>query len=39
MTTVAKEKGLQWLEDVDQGLAESKKSGKAALLDFTAAPA
>ncbi len=28
----------QWREDVDQALAESKKAGKALLLDFTAAP-
>jgi hypothetical protein len=28
----------QWLEDVDKALGESKKSGRALLLDFTAAP-
>jgi thiol:disulfide interchange protein len=29
---------IQWTEDVDQALAESKKTGKPLLLDFTAAP-
>ena len=28
----------QWTEDVDQTLSQSKKSGKALLIDFTAAP-
>ena len=28
----------QWTEDVDQALSQSKKSGKALLIDFTAAP-
>jgi thiol:disulfide interchange protein len=27
-----------WKEDVDQALAEAKKSRKPVLLDFTAAP-
>jgi thiol:disulfide interchange protein len=29
---------IQWKTDVDQALAESKKSGKPLILDFTAAP-
>jgi hypothetical protein len=32
------ETGIQWKEDVDQALAESKRTGKPLLLDFTAAP-
>ena len=32
------ETSIQWTEDVDTALAESKKSGKVVLLDFTAAP-
>jgi hypothetical protein len=29
---------IQWTEDVDKALAESKKSDRPLLLDFTAAP-
>jgi hypothetical protein len=29
---------IQWTEDVDKALAESKKSARPLLLDFTAAP-
>ena len=29
---------IQWSEDVDKALAESKKTNKPLLLDFTAAP-
>jgi thiol:disulfide interchange protein len=29
---------IQWTEDVDKALAESRKSAKPLLLDFTAAP-
>ena len=32
------ETSIQWTEDVDKALEESKKSGKPVLLDFTAAP-
>jgi hypothetical protein len=32
------ETALQFSEDVDRALAESKKSGKPLLIDFTAAP-
>jgi hypothetical protein len=32
------EAATQWTEDVDQALNESKKTRKALLLDFTAAP-
>lgn len=35
---MATEVETQWSEDVDQALAESKKTKKALLLDFTAAP-
>lgn len=37
MTTV-EQTTTAWQEDVDQALAESKKTGKPVLLDFTAAP-
>jgi len=36
--TAATEAAIQWTEDVDKALAESKKSGKPLILDFTAAP-
>jgi hypothetical protein len=36
--TVATETTIQWTEDVDKALTESKKSGKPLILDFTAAP-
>ncbi len=29
---------IQWTEDVDKALVESKKTNKPLLLDFTAAP-
>ena len=29
---------IPWTEDVDQALAEARKSRKPLLLDFTAAP-
>lgn len=29
---------IQWTDDVDRALAQSKESGKPLLLDFTAAP-
>ncbi len=29
---------IRWIEDVDEALAEAKKSRKPLLLDFTAAP-
>jgi hypothetical protein len=29
---------IQWKENVDEALAEAKRSGKPLLLDFTAAP-
>ena len=29
---------IQWTEDVDKALLESKKAGRPLLLDFTAAP-
>jgi len=29
---------VNWRSDVDQALREAKESGKAALLDFSAAP-
>jgi len=29
---------IQWTEDVDQALVESRKTNKPLLLDFTAAP-
>ena len=29
---------ITWLRDVDAALAQSKKDGKAVLLDFSAAP-
>jgi hypothetical protein len=29
---------IQWSDDVDAALADSKTSGKPLLLDFTAAP-
>jgi thiol:disulfide interchange protein len=29
---------ISWTEDVDQALAQAKKSRKPLLLDFTAAP-
>jgi hypothetical protein len=32
------ETAIQWTEDVDQALQQSKKTGKPLLLDFTAAP-
>lgn len=32
------EVSTQWIEDVDQALAESKRANKSLLLDFTAAP-
>ena len=32
------ETAIQWTEDVEQALKESKKAGKPLLLDFTAAP-
>jgi hypothetical protein len=32
------ETAIQWTEDVNQALQESKKTGKPLLLDFTAAP-
>ena len=32
------ETAIQWTEDVDQALKESKKAGKPLILDFTAAP-
>jgi thiol:disulfide interchange protein len=35
---MATEVATQWTEDVDQALAESKKTKKLVLLDFTAAP-
>ena len=35
---MATEVATQWTEDVDPALAESKKTNKAVLLDFTAAP-
>jgi hypothetical protein len=35
---MATEVATQWTEDVDPALAESKKTKKALLLDFTAAP-
>ncbi len=39
MTSVtAEETGIQWGEDVDRALEESKKTRKPLLLDFTAAP-
>jgi len=30
---------ISWLEDADQALQAAKNQGKAALLDFSAAPA
>jgi hypothetical protein len=36
--TTATAASIQWTEDVDQALAESKKTNKPLLLDFTAAP-
>jgi hypothetical protein len=38
MATEVATQPTQWTEDVDQALAESKKTKKALLLDFTAAP-
>ena len=35
---MATEVATQWTEDVDPALAESKKTKKLVLLDFTAAP-
>ena len=35
---MATEVETQWTEDVDPALAESKKTKKSLLLDFTAAP-
>ena len=35
---MATEVATQWTEDVDSALAESKKTKKLVLLDFTAAP-
>ena len=32
------ESKTQWIEDVDRALAESKRTKKPVLLDFTAAP-
>jgi thiol:disulfide interchange protein len=29
---------ISWTDDVDQALAQAKKSSKPLLLDFTAAP-
>jgi hypothetical protein len=29
---------IQWSEDVDRALADSKTAGKPLILDFTAAP-
>ena len=37
MTTATTE-AIPWTENVDQALAESKKTKKPVLLDFTAAP-
>jgi thiol:disulfide interchange protein len=34
----AEQTAITWSEDVDQALAEAKKSGKPLILDFTAAP-
>jgi hypothetical protein len=36
--TAATEATIQWTEDVDKALSDSKKSGKPLILDFTAAP-
>lgn len=37
-SVTAEETRIQWSEDVDRALAESKKTRKPLLLDFTAAP-
>jgi hypothetical protein len=29
---------IQWLKDVDAGLADAKRQNKPVLLDYTAAP-
>ena len=29
---------IHWLKDVEEGLQESKRSGKPVLLDFSSAP-
>jgi len=38
MTTVMTTEAIPWTEDVEKALAESKKTKKPVLLDFTAAP-
>jgi len=38
MVTATTTEAIRWTDDVGKALAESKKSGKPALLDFTAAP-
>lgn len=37
-TMTAEETRIQWKDDVDAALGESKKTAKPLLLDFTAAP-
>lgn len=38
MSSVTAEEAIQWTDDVDRALTESKKTRKPLLLDFTAAP-
>lgn len=37
-SVTTEEAKIQWNEDVDRALADSKKTRKPLLLDFTAAP-